>query len=68
MEKSKNNRSSIFVPPQLARIIKSRAALRGLYQYQYISRLVLDEMELPLIVAKKDEDQGIANAATLKAD
>lgn len=64
MEKSKNNRSSIFVPPSLGRIIKSRAALRGLYQYEYISRLVLDEMELPLIVTKKDE----AAVSAAKAD
>ena len=40
-----NHRSSIFVPSNLKAIIKSRSASQGLFQYQYLSRLVIDEIE-----------------------
>ncbi len=41
----KHDRSSIFVPTRLKAIIKSRSAAEGVFQYQYLSKLVLQEIE-----------------------
>lgn len=41
----KHDRSSIFVPTRLKAIIKSRSAIQGVFQYQYLSKLVLQEIE-----------------------
>jgi hypothetical protein len=38
-------KSSIFVPTTLRSVIKSRAAIKGLFGYQYLAALIVNDIE-----------------------
>ena len=38
-------KSSIFVPTTLRSVIKSRAAIKGLFGYQYLAALIMTDIE-----------------------